>query len=183
MSKPELGFQGYTGRLGQWTFYRRNGRLVASRVPSTRPEATDAQLGVQRQFRLAAAYARTVTEDPLLRPRYETLATARKTSVHQVAMADALRLPVVDSIDLEGFKGMVGNPIRVVAFDDVDVMEVSIEIRAADGTVLEQGAATLDGGKWVYVTTVAYPAGTPITITATAVDRPGGRGSKLATWS
>lgn len=182
MSKPELGFQGYTGRLGQWTFYRRNGRLVTRRVSTSRAEATEAQLEVQRQFRLAAAYARSVSEDPLLRTRYETLAASRKTSIRQVAMADALRIPVVDAIDLEGFKGMAGNPIRVIAFDDVDVMDVSIEIRAADGAVLEQGAATLDGGKWVYATTVAHPAGTPVTITATAVDRPGGRGSKAITW-
>ncbi len=97
-------------------------------------------------------------------------------------MTDSLRPPEVESIDLGGFKGMIGNPVRVVALDDVGVLSVSVEIRAADGTVLESGLATKDVDKWVYTATVAHPADAPVTITATAVDRPGNKGSKTESW-
>ena len=62
-------------------------------------------------------------------------------------------------------------------------MSVRVEIRAADNTLLEQGTATKEAEKWVYPTILAHPKGTPITITATAVDRPGNKGMKPETWS
>lgn len=84
---------------------------------------------------------------------------------------------------LDDLQGLVGDPIRILAFDDVEVTSVRVEIRAADNTLLEQGAATKEAEKWVYPTSLAYPKGTPITVTVTAVDRPGNKGSKMITWS
>jgi hypothetical protein len=184
MSDPQLGFQGYSGRLGQWIFSRRNGRVVVSRAPTGGTRAsTPAQDEVKLTFRSASAYARKAQSNPTLRPRYETVAASRNASVYQVAMADYLRTPWIESINLDGYKGLTGSPIPIAAFDDVDVMSVMVEIRSEDGTLLEEGAATQGDGQWVYVTTQDHPAGTPITITATAVDRPGRKGSKFATWS
>ena len=47
---------------------------------------------------------------------------------------------------------------------------------------VQLSGTTSVGSKWVYAATVAHPEGTPITITATAVDRPGNKGTKAVTW-
>jgi hypothetical protein len=63
------------------------------------------------------------------------------------------------------------------------VTAVNIAIRAADLTVLEEGTAVLQFGTWVYTATTARMFGTPVAITATALDRPGNTGTKTETWS
>lgn len=60
---------------------------------------------------------------------------------------------------------------------------VSVAIRAADLSVLEEGAATLTDGAWVYRATTARASGQAVTITATAVDRPGHTGAKTEPWT
>lgn len=184
MSKTNLGFNDFSGRIGQWSFTKSSsGRTFVRHRPTSTSAPTDAQLEVRRQFRLAAAYARAVAEYPVLRAPYEFVAVARKLPLKRVIMTDYLRAPVIDDIVLTGLKGLVGNPIKIVALDDMAVMSVSVELRAGDGTLLEQGAAVQAGPEWVYTTTVAHPSGTPVTITATAVDRPGNRGVKAVAWS
>ena len=182
MSESSLGFEGFSGRIGRWSFQRRNGRTFIRRRPA-RSASTEAQIDVQRRFRLAASYAKAVAADPMLRIPYEPVAASRKASLYQVAMTDYLRPPEVGSLVLEGFTGVMGNPVKVIAFDDVDVMSVTVAIRAEDDTLLEQGAAVRVGTEWVYTTTMAHPQGTPVSITATAADRPGNKGSKMVTWS
>jgi hypothetical protein len=49
--------------------------------------------------------------------------------------------------------------------------------------VLEQGAAALESGIWVYHATTARTPGDPVTIAATAFDRPGNAGTKTEPWS
>jgi catabolite regulation protein CreA len=101
-----------------------------------------------------------------------------------VIVTDYLKSPKVDLIDLEDFGGLLGDRIKVEATDDCEVTGVTVEVRAEDDTLLEKGAATYSVASlaWVYATTVAHPPGTPVTITATAVDRPGNKGTLTTTW-
>jgi hypothetical protein len=186
MAKPLLNsaFNALSGAIDRWVYRQVNGRTFIARRPEpTENEPSEAQMAVRKRFRKAARYASDKALDPILGPAYLALAQARGRAVRALMMSDYLHAPVVTAVDLADFHGGVGDPIRVHAEDDVGVVSVDVEIRAADDTVLEQGAATVDGDKWVYATTVAYPAGTPVTITATAVDRPGGKGSKSVVWS
>ena len=173
-----------SGKESEYIYGVRNNRMYFYRRPD-RDSITAGQQEVRRAFRRAAEYAKAAKADPELRAFYEGLAAARGVRLHTLIMTDSLRPPEVESIDLGGFKGMIGDPVQVVALDDVGVVSVSVEIHAADGTLLEQGPAAYDpvSLKWVYAATAAHPTGTPVTITATAVDRPGGRGSKFETWS
>jgi hypothetical protein len=182
MSNQQLGFMGYAGRLGQWTFSKRNGKVLVRQVPVGKRTKTEAQAKVQRTFRSAAAYAKEMPKTPALLARYEVVAEIRRTSAYQAAMADYLRAPWIEKIDLDGFTGAAGGRIVVDARDDVDVMSVMVEVHGQDGTLLEKGAAAMENAMWVYATTVAHPAGTPVTITATAADRPGNKATKMVTW-
>jgi hypothetical protein len=104
-------------------------------------------------------------------------------TVFSAAMADYLNPPTVDVVDLVGYHGAPGDSIVVRASDKIGVAAVNVAIRAEDLTVLEEGAATLENGTWVYRATTARAPGQPVTVTATALDRPGRTGSKTETWS
>jgi hypothetical protein len=64
------------------------------------------------------------------------------------------------------------------------VTAVQVAIAQADGTAVEEGAATQtppNSGRWLYTATAAVPTGTSVRITVTATDRPGHAGSKTET--
>ncbi len=171
-----------SGAIDQWVYRQFRGRTIISRRPDAIRDPTAGQLAVRERFRLAAKYATETAGNPVLVAQYEAIASKRKVPVREVMMTDYLRPPVVESVSLADFHGEVGHPIVVSATDDVGVMSVSIAIRDADQTVLEEGPATLLGGAWVYAATVAHPTDTPVTITATAVDRPGNKGTLTVNW-
>lgn len=171
------------GRFGNIVFKKRDGATFISRAPalSTVPP-TAAQLAVRERFRLAAAYAKAALADPALRLLYKQHAQVSQRPLFSVAVADYFRPPVVSVIDAAGYHGRVGDLIKVSASDDFEVVAVSIVIRDAADAVLEQGVATLVGGHWTYVATVAVAAGETVTIEAVAKDRPGHPGSKTVPW-
>ena len=177
----KLAYDAVRGKRSTYIYRHQKGKTFFHRRPVV-DTVSPAMAEVRRRFRAAADYVRDVLADPALRAAYEPLAEAQKARISQVIMTDYLRSPVIDDIDLGSFSGAVGSTFKVRALDDCGVMSVAIEIRAADDTLLEQGAATKVGSKWVYAATVAHPEGTPITITATAVDRPGNKGTKAVTW-
>ena len=108
MSEASLGFQGFSGRLGQWSFNQRQGRTFVRQRPTKRGEPSASQREVQRRFYVAAKHAKAIADDPVARLPYEAVALARKTTVYQVAMGDTLRAPVVESIVLDDLQGWSG---------------------------------------------------------------------------
>ena len=56
-------------------------------------------------------------------------------------------------------------------------------IRDASDAVLEQGPATLVGGRWTYTARAGVGSGESVTIEATATDRPGHTGARIVTWT
>jgi hypothetical protein len=169
------------GKSSEYIYAVRNNRMYFYRR-SSRASMPESQRQVIDKFRLGALYAKGVKADPEQRAFYEGLAASRGSRLHVVIMTDYLKAPVVKAIDLGGFQGVMGDPIRVTALDDAQVVAVTVQIRGQDGTLLEEGAAIEAGDKWVYATTVAHPADTPVTITATAVDRPGNQGTGTERW-
>ena len=90
-------------------------------------------------------------------------------------MADFLNPPVLQDVDLSGYTGKSGEPIRIQAFDDIAVSAVDVALTHLEGTVLEQGSATFDERAllWTYLTQAAAVPGETLVVHVTAADRPG----------
>lgn len=166
-----------SGRVGDLVFRTYGRKVVLSQMPeaSSRPPSP-AQVAQRERFRRATFYGRRVLADPDARAFYEGLAVRREKPLLSVAVADFLNAPEVDVIDASAYTGAVGDPIVIHAHDDVEVTEVHVTLRDADGLELEAGAATFDAWRWVYAAQTDVPSGTVVTITARAFDRPGHAG-------
>jgi len=184
MPKLELNsaLKSISGGIDAWVYRSVRGRTFICRRPTRSSAPSDAQLAVRERFRLAADYARAGATDPALQAAFGPLAKERGVSLFTVLMGDYLSSPTVNAIDLSGYHGQVGELIKMRASDDVGVTKVSVALHAADGALLEGGEAVLQFGTWVYAATTQRVPGTPVTITATAGDRPGNVGSKSETW-
>ena len=168
-----------SGRHGDAVVRSLRGRTFTSRPP-TRPNTapSEAQRFVQDRFKLANGYASSVLRDATKRGVYEQVAKRRGTSVFAQAMGDFLRSPEITLLDLDGYHGRIGDPIRVLATDDTGVTSVTIVIRSATNAVLEEGPATLLDQVWTYTGKTAMPVEQTVTIEATAKDRPGNAAGK-----
>ncbi len=181
MAKVELNpsLMHISGRIGNLVYRRNgNGTSISTRPAPTSAPPSAAQLGVREQFAAAAAYATVSLADPVLGPRYTAAAVARGMRPRAFAVADFFSPPVVKALDLSGYHGLVGDAIAVLAVDDFEVAGVTVVLRSADQTVLEQGAAVLSEGRWRYLATTAIAVGQAITVEAVAKDRPGHTGTR-----
>lgn len=185
MAKLKLNsaLKGIKGGIDDWVYRTVRGRIVISRRrgPSIGPISA-AQEAVRERFRLAADYGRAGIQDPAMKVIYEPVAKERGISLYSAMMTDYLTPPTVNVVDLTGYHGLVGDVVKVRASDDVGVTKVSVAINGADGTLLETGDAVLVFGSWIYAATTQRVSGIPVTITATAGDRPGNVGRKSETW-
>lgn len=164
----------FKGKVGDVVFRRRgDGVFAALRPRPSRVEPTAAIVAHRATFANAIRYAKGVMADPVLLEVYTRVAEMKEgQSAFNVAVADFFRPPKVTAIDVTGYTGHVGDRIAIEAQDDVDVMSVRVVIAAPDGTVLERGDAAVVDKQWVYTATTTLPAGQPVTIEATATDRP-----------
>ena len=82
--------EGFSGKLGNQLVIRRSGnRTILTAKPKKREKPpTEKQLAIQRRFRLAAAYAKTVMNDPVLRSKYPA---GPKNKVFGIMMASFLK--------------------------------------------------------------------------------------------
>jgi hypothetical protein len=166
------------GNIGDLVFRELRGRTVISqKADLSGVEPTAAQLATRERFREAAQYGKDVLADPALKALYEAAAKAAKKPLFSMMVADYFRPPVVSAIDLNGYTGAAGELIRVRAYDDFEVTAVTVSLMDGAGTVLEGGGATAENGRWLYTTTTTVTPGMSVTVTATALDRPGNAGS------
>jgi hypothetical protein len=169
--KNNLVLHGLSGMLGRQVVIRRakNGQYVVSAAPRRRSSPlSEAQKAHIELFRRAIVYARGASAVP----EYETAAAARGLTSRNVAIADFLHPPEIKALDLSGYHGDRGQPVVVIATDDVKVKSVRVRISAEDGTSIEQGAAIVsdsDATHWTYTTTKKTNA-TSLQISADASD-------------
>jgi hypothetical protein len=183
MAKSTLNpiLQQINGHIGDLVFREVRGRTVISqKADLSHVEPTEAQLVWRERFREAALYGKAVMADPLLKALYEAAAKAERKPLFSMVVADYLHPPVVSTVDLNAYTGAAGAVIRVTAYDDFEVTAVMVSLADGSGAVLEGGAAVMENGRWLYTTTTTAPAGTEVTVTATALDRPGNEGSAAA---
>lgn len=171
-SKNNIITHGLSGKVGDLiVFSQRNGKTIVSRAPRDKTtEDTQNQKDHKRKFQRAILYSKGVMSNPDTKEEYEAkVDRSRGITAHNVAVADFLNVPDIDSIDVSAYTGKVGDLIKIVALDDFAVKMVTVKIENGDGTLVEQGQAVDNGAEWIYTATANNSdlSGDKITITAT----------------
>lgn len=165
------------GQIGDLIFRRYGDQTIVARKPDTSDwEWSEAQTAHRERFRQATLYGKIVMADPEARAIYEQVARAKGKPVFSLTVADFFNAPSVDEVILAGYTGAIGDLIVILAHDDFQVVQVSVNLSDADGNAIESGEAVelpVASGRWVYTATTAVPAGTTVRIAVTAADRPG----------
>ena len=96
-------------------------------------------------------------------------------TVWNVAVADYMKKPEINAVDLSGYRGRKGDTIRVKAHDNFGVAMVIVTILNALGLEVESGRAgeQLREGCWVYKVVAPVPDWNKGRIIVRAVDLPG----------
>jgi hypothetical protein len=166
------------GKIGHLYIAEHNGKLVVKTCPHREPaEPTQAERHVRDQLQVGNRYWAQVKNDPNLKKAYTDAAPAKKKRAVDLAKADAMKPPVVQDIDLSGYRGDPNGIARVKAEDDFEVVQVHLRILELDGTVIEEGDAAMDpeAETWVYSVKTAQPPGKAVVFEVTARDRPGNK--------
>jgi hypothetical protein len=148
---------GLSGKVGDLLIFRqRNGQTVVAKIPAVSNKVTEAQLAQRRKFQRAVLYSGAVASDPALNEAYAAQAKRGQTS-RNVAVADFLRAPDIDVIDLTNYHGQPGDVIRIEVTDDFALKEVKVVITNPDGSLVEEGYAKPEavGYEWTYTATAA----------------------------
>ncbi|MGC3977454.1 MAG: hypothetical protein QM751_04020 [Paludibacteraceae bacterium] len=157
-SKNNIITHGLSGKVGDLIVFRnRNGKTFVSGKP--RPstgEPTEAEKEHQKFFQQAVIYAKSALANPATKQAYKD-AAAGGESAYNVAVADFMNAPDIDTIDLGKYTGKVGDIIVVTVTDDFKVAEVSVTILNEDGSEVEHGLAQSAAGglQWLYTATAA----------------------------
>lgn len=175
--RDNLVTEGLSGKLGRRLVFRkgRNGKTILATRPaySEDREFNDAQLAQQEAFKQAIAYAKVAKDQPL----YVHLAKGADATAYNLAVADWFGQPQILEMDGSGWKGQIGQTIRIKAQDDTHVKSVQVIIQTPNGsTQFEQGQAQpseTDGLLWVYTSTSVVPLDSPVHVVAIAKDLPG----------
>jgi hypothetical protein len=164
--------KGASGMLADTVVYReQNGQLIVANRPKKRDGLSDKQKVVKENFLNATYYAKGQVKNPVTKAEYATGITAKLPNAYSVALADFLKGPEITRVDASGYAGNAGDSIRITAVDNFKVTEVTVEIRANDDSLVEQGMAVVNPENpmlWDFTTTqsVANLAGTRVIVQA-----------------
>jgi hypothetical protein len=163
-----------SGHVGDLIFYEADGQNLSRAMPEIIAERTEKQKANSDRFLAAQRYAATALADPMLKAAYKAACRGHQNP-RNLAIRDALRPPVVESINLDGYTGKPGDIVRVKATDDFRVVEVKVTVCGPGGELIEQGNAELSSadGEWRYTTRTEVPSGQSVSLLAMARDNPG----------
>jgi hypothetical protein len=143
---------GLSGKIGDMLlFSQRGGKTIVSTAPRKSNKVSEAQKQQRRKFQLAVLYAQLPDNQEL----YKDKASKRGRQPFHVAVADFLKAPSIENINLSGYTGSVGDLIRIRVMDDFAVKSVLVRITNSDGSLVEEGAAVSDavGYEWTFTAT------------------------------
>ena len=167
---------GLSGKVGDLLIFRRTSTgTVVAKTPVVSDKVSDAQKAHRRKFQRAVIYGQAALVDLALREGYEAAAQRKKRRPFNVAVADFLHAPDIETIDVSGYHRQPGDVIRIEATDDFMVKEVWMVISDHEGNVVEEGNAqpgTLNY-EWTYTSTADNPNPTGDRIEVYASDIPG----------
>jgi hypothetical protein len=147
---------GFSGKIGDLLVIRQVGdKTILSKAPDKRDkEPTEAQKAQRKKFQEATIYAKATLKNEALKEEYQAKAKGQRSAYH-IAVADFLKAPDIDEIDMNNYTGQTGDTIRIRAIDDFKVEQVQVSIMNADGTLVEEGDAILAENEldWIYTAT------------------------------
>jgi hypothetical protein len=167
---------GLSGKVGDLlVFSQRGGKTIVSTAPRKSGTESEAQKEHRRKFQRAVLYGKAAISDPATGDLYAAKAVTQKRQSFNVAVADFFNAPNIESVDVSDYTGRPGDIIRICATDDFTVGSVTVGIHNADGSLVEEGAATPDstGYLWTYTATAVNNSLTGDRILITASDIPG----------
>jgi hypothetical protein len=172
--------RGLSGAIGDQFVIKttRSGKTIIANMPTFDEDRvfSEAQMSHQSAFREASAYARSAKTQPV----YVERANVTNSIPYNVAISDWFGKPQVLEIDIKGWTGEAGQPIRVRAQDNVHVAGVQVAIEDQDGGGFEEGEAVqAEGLWWTYLTTSAVPQAALQRVIAVARDLPGNTDSLM----
>ncbi|WP_332734536.1 hypothetical protein [Flavihumibacter sp.] len=131
----------------------------------------------QLRFKDANIYARMVAHDPASKAFYTPFRELLKQSEYVMAITDGMVPPIIESIDQNGYTGLAGQNLMVIATDNFQVMEVVFTILDSNGIPLETGKAmpTEKENQWSYIAQKDILSLSGNQVQVEAFDRPGNR--------
>ncbi len=172
-SKNNIVTEGLSGKLYQLVFKQWFGKTIVAKRPRTFSTVSPNQLSIRESFKAAATYAKAAISNAATKLAYKAKAKPGQTA-YNMAFADFFKPPSIGTIDTSTYTAQAGSSIIIEATDDFKVVSVNVKIEKANGSLVEQGAATLsaDGLHWLYTSTAnGNITGNVISVTAT--DMPG----------
>jgi hypothetical protein len=167
------------GSLGKELVFRHwEGKTIVAKSPGRRKGKPSAsQADNEEKFLLASRYAKAILQDADMAAGYAAAVRPRQ-SAYSRAMEDFRNPPKVTGIDTRSYSGVAGQAIIIRAKDDFRVTAVYLEIRAADGSLVEKGQAMpmANGLDWSYTSTKEISLLSGTVLKAWAVDPPGNEG-------
>jgi hypothetical protein len=140
---------GLSGKIGDLLVFRqRGGKTVVANVPRKSNKVSEKQKEQRRKFQLAVLYGQSPENQEIYREK-----AAKKGRVpFNVAVADFLKAPDIEQVDLSGYTGQPGDTIRIRVTDDFAVAGVTVRITNPDGSPVEEGEAQSDpfGYEWTF---------------------------------
>jgi hypothetical protein len=174
-SKNNIIIQGMSGKFGNELVFRQlPGKTIVAAAPGpTQKPPTEAKQAANNNFQRATLYGKSVKNDPALQQAYNAAAKPRQNGWN-VAVADFLNAPDIQSIDISGYNGQPHQEIRIKVCDDFKVTAVKLSIHNPDGSLVEEGYATQTGDNtnWTYITTATNTSLEGDKITVIATDNP-----------
>jgi len=155
ISRDNLITLGLKGKFGnQLVFKTQKGQTIITKKPRLNDKKSEAQLKQRSRFGAATSYAKRAIADEDIRKLYDAKAqqSDKLQRAFNVAVADFMCAPEIQCIDVSAYSGQIGDHIIISATDDFMVKEVKVEVRRYDGSLVEEGSATLtsNGSDWVY---------------------------------
>jgi hypothetical protein len=178
MSKCELHapFTSFSGTIGKLVYRKYRRKTIVSMKPDADRPLSQAQTAHRQNFAQAAAWAKVAVKDQELGPFYEALGEQRDIPPYAAAVADFLKRPSIEALDLSGYAGQAGDQIYFMASDNAGLVNAMVTIEYMNGNIFENGRAVeVDPGTgyWIYTVQSALPASTTVRVKASASDRPG----------
>jgi len=173
--KENLATKGFSGGLGDEFVYRQiKNRTHFAKRPKKSSVITPNQQAARERFQQGVYFAKAVLMDPAIREDYATRAKeAGLASAYQTALSDFLKPLKIASIRTDGYLGVVGQPIFIVAADDFKIQTLTVTLQRENGTMIESGPAIKEVSGWVYLAKQANATRAGTKVIVRAKDRPG----------
>jgi len=168
---------GVSGKVGKKLVMRqRGGRTFLASAPEAGRELSEKQKLQRERFRKAARYGKASMALPDVKAEYEaTVKGDAFMTAYSAAVADYLKAPEVEIIDLGDYHGQPGDVIRIALATPYKLQSMKVSIQQANGTVIEAGDALASDNRqeWRYTATANIPVLSGFKVVITVTNRPG----------